>query len=303
MTNRIEYTPSIDPMLRGVESLILRQGVHAMFIQTTLEHDLLIKNEADAHVSLVMMMKGAGHFTLQDGDEMEYYQPDTLWLSCSRGKVVGTDFFPRHHYYHMVVLRFAADTVPLVEACGILAPDERVCFRSVLMNSELRLLMEQLELARHDQTALGLVRLESLVLEGLWRGLSQFRQHQAKLSLGSSVMRDRRKLIAARAFIEEHAVQPLTLALIARESGLTLASLKKGFLAMFNITPWDFVIDHRLKMARSLLEGESGSLNDIALQCGFSHGSHLTRFFSRQFGLSPGEYRKRCQAREHTQTQ
>jgi transcriptional regulator GlxA family with amidase domain len=48
----------------------------------------------------------------------------------------------------------------------------------------------------------------------------------------------------------------------------------------------------RVKRAKELLRGTSTSIAEIALACGFSDQSHLTRVFSKTFGISPGAWRR-----------
>jgi AraC-like DNA-binding protein len=45
-----------------------------------------------------------------------------------------------------------------------------------------------------------------------------------------------------------------------------------------------------------LLIGSDRTLTDVALETGFSDHSHLSREFTRQFGLSPGAYRRKYRA-------
>jgi AraC-like DNA-binding protein len=47
----------------------------------------------------------------------------------------------------------------------------------------------------------------------------------------------------------------------------------------------------RLERARRLLEQPDAALSDIALRSGFADQAHFTRFFKREFGVTPGVVR------------
>jgi len=48
----------------------------------------------------------------------------------------------------------------------------------------------------------------------------------------------------------------------------------------------------RIERARELLSNPALSLTDIALDCGFSSHSHMTRVFRQFLGVTPSEYRR-----------
>jgi AraC-like DNA-binding protein len=52
-----------------------------------------------------------------------------------------------------------------------------------------------------------------------------------------------------------------------------------------------WLLQLRLQRARERIAAGWG-LADTALSCGFSDQSHLTRLFTRQFGFTPGSWRK-----------
>jgi AraC family transcriptional regulator len=47
-----------------------------------------------------------------------------------------------------------------------------------------------------------------------------------------------------------------------------------------------------MKRVRELLVSPTLSLTDIALECGFSSHSHLSRVFRQVLGATPSEYRR-----------
>ncbi|HOO78823.1 MAG TPA: AraC family transcriptional regulator [Lachnospiraceae bacterium] len=59
----------------------------------------------------------------------------------------------------------------------------------------------------------------------------------------------------------------------------------------FKLSPKAELIDARLEKARYLLLHESFSVAVVAEYCGFNNLAHFTRYFKKQFGITPGHYR------------
>ena len=56
-----------------------------------------------------------------------------------------------------------------------------------------------------------------------------------------------------------------------------------------------YLSDKVFEKSRSLLEGTSYSVEEVAQKCGFSSASALTRFFKNKSGMSPSVFRKNAQ--------
>lgn len=59
------------------------------------------------------------------------------------------------------------------------------------------------------------------------------------------------------------------------------------------ISPHQFVIQQRVERAKQLLEKSDSSILEVAMHCGFTDGSHLTRHFRKLTGATPTVYRQR----------
>lgn len=54
-----------------------------------------------------------------------------------------------------------------------------------------------------------------------------------------------------------------------------------------------YIISYRLKLAKRMLEAGSGSIAEIAEECGFTDASYFTKTFRLTFGMTPKEYRNK----------
>lgn len=94
-------------------------------------------------------------------------------------------------------------------------------------------------------------------------------------------------------FVKEHYAEGLTLAKLIEVSGMTKNNLFRTFAAIFNMTPWHYLVTIRLNAARELLETTDMQLSDIAAATGFFDQSHLARVFRKERNTTPGEYRRK----------
>lgn len=77
---------------------------------------------------------------------------------------------------------------------------------------------------------------------------------------------------------------------LAQNAGVSRYQLIRGFRRHTGLTPHAYVLQRRLQLARRLVACGI-DLAEVAHRCGFFDQSHLTRCFTRQFGVAPGAYR------------
>ena len=85
--------------------------------------------------------------------------------------------------------------------------------------------------------------------------------------------------------------EPLAIADLAREAGLSMAQLERQILHLYRLTPRQLLARARLDAALERLVGSADSVADIAHACGYADHSAFTRQFRRSTGLSPRDYR------------
>lgn len=105
----------------------------------------------------------------------------------------------------------------------------------------------------------------------------------------------------ARAWIEEHHAEPLTVTDIARAAGIGPRQLQEQFRRRLATTPTAVLRDIRLGHAhRALLRAdgrEPGIVADIAYRCGFTHLSRFAQEYRARFGELPSDTARRNQRR------
>jgi len=84
----------------------------------------------------------------------------------------------------------------------------------------------------------------------------------------------------------------LSLQALANESGYSRVHFIRMFRAATGYSPHNYLLNLKLERAQELLRNPSMSLIDIALDCGFSSHSHMSRIFHRIVGVTPSDYRR-----------
>jgi AraC family transcriptional regulator len=106
----------------------------------------------------------------------------------------------------------------------------------------------------------------------------------ARLRGGLSLSAKRRALEVIDANLDSH----LSIEFLAKEVGLSPAHFARAFKETMAIAPHQYLLHLRLERARRLLDSENAVLADVALRAGFADQAHFTRFFKREYGVTPG---------------
>jgi AraC-like DNA-binding protein len=106
----------------------------------------------------------------------------------------------------------------------------------------------------------------------------------------SNAARDR-----AIEYIHARFTQTLTLAEIATAAGVGVRQLCRSFKRATGLSPHQYLLKQRVEHAKRLIE-QGLAISDVAIQCGFSDQSQLTRVFTRHEGTTPGRYRAQMRA-------
>ncbi len=98
-----------------------------------------------------------------------------------------------------------------------------------------------------------------------------------------------------REHIMAHLSGRLSVRDLASVARLSHRHFARAFKASFGLAPHAFVMGRRVERAKELILDSGLPLSEVALACGFSDQSHLTRLFSRVEGVTPAAWR-RCNA-------
>jgi len=76
---------------------------------------------------------------------------------------------------------------------------------------------------------------------------------------------------------------------MAHDSGMSISRFQRTVKRITGRSPIDYINYLRLERAYQLLATHSGTVSDIAYQCGFNSVAYFCKQFKREYGMTPGE--------------
>jgi len=101
------------------------------------------------------------------------------------------------------------------------------------------------------------------------------------------------RLCHARDLLRDWEDDPLSIAAVARVSGLTRFHFIRLFKAIFGETPHQYRSRAQIEKAKRLLILTDMSITDVCMAVGFSSLGSFSVLFSRRVGMSPSEFQRR----------
>lgn len=93
--------------------------------------------------------------------------------------------------------------------------------------------------------------------------------------------------------LHERPAEPWTVATLAREVGVSRATLARRFTDAVGETPMAYLTEWRLALAADLLREPEATVAGVAQQVGYGTGFALSAAFTRVRGITPSEHRSR----------
>lgn len=90
-------------------------------------------------------------------------------------------------------------------------------------------------------------------------------------------------------FMNENYMDELTMEQIASYTGRSLATFKRDFSKISNLTPQKWLIKKRLEIAYYKLKEERKKVQDVYIEVGFKNPSHFSTAFKKEYGFPPTE--------------
>jgi AraC family transcriptional regulator of adaptative response/methylated-DNA-[protein]-cysteine methyltransferase len=100
------------------------------------------------------------------------------------------------------------------------------------------------------------------------------------------------RVLAARAYLEQHLDETVTLERLAGEVGGSAWHLQRSFKRRFGLSPRQYVNQRRLERLRDRLRNGGDDVTTAMYDAGFTSASQLYQQSDARLGMSPGRYRK-----------
>jgi AraC family transcriptional regulator, transcriptional activator of the genes for pyochelin and ferripyochelin receptors len=229
-------------------------------------------------------------YCLPDTEEIETYSGCErlhfvmIWLSPSRLRSLGTQYSAS----------FAPELQQFLE-------DETRPFFHHLLGQTTPAMQQVLQHLLHCpyQGVTRSLYLESQALELLSLQFARWlEQDQAEAPMLVLRSDDVERIHHAKTILTENLTHPPSIVELAQQVGLNDYKLKLGFRHVFKTTPFGYLREQRLELARQLLSDTEMSVEDVAIAVGYQSRSSFTAAFRRQFERSP-KGRQRQMKRSH----
>jgi AraC-like DNA-binding protein len=119
-------------------------------------------------------------------------------------------------------------------------------------------------------------------------------RHAASPAEPGAALRTARDQVAAagrvRAYLRDTYAGQATLADVAAVAGCSRFAAYRAFRVRYGLSPSEYQRQLRLRAARQAL-ASGAAIADVAAAAGFADQAHLTRWFRRCYGITPGAYR------------
>lgn len=260
-----------------------------------LEHHIQLDEH---HVSLNFCLKGRQQFTLTGNytpTAADHRNCNVLILPDERFSTqmdvggefhTATLFIPLKRY--LDILGPSACTLP--RNFQIAAECANLCyFKNHDWHPRIRQIIHQIFNEQFSPLA-GRLFLESKMLELIAILLEL--QHRGSSDQCYAAHKDEERIRYVRDLLEQHLVDPPSLARLARLAGTNEFALKKGFKQVFGMPVFQYLQQLRMTRAMELLRQGGQSVGAVAMAVGYENMSAFTRAFRQAHGTAPSEWRK-----------
>lgn len=216
--------------------------------------------------------KGALHMSEKMSQDAEY-------VSFNFGEQL-LYFFPDSRMKYKFVTKYISNAA--LSAFKITA--------SVPYGTKLIQYLQSLRLAYED-TASHLWEYDiSLLITAIWRYLVVcFEKQEYIQNKKQTAWVERTQVMLT--FIGQNYGKQISLTDIAKSAMVSNAECNRCFHNMLHTTPYDYLIQYRLKIAEELLSFSEWNVTEISQKTGFHNVTHFIQTFRKKYGLSPKQYR------------
>ena len=167
-----------------------------------------------------------------------------------------------------------------------IAPTEQLALRDAVLEPLFRTMLSEFEEPSRPPT----LRLDSL-LESFVIRLALRYGSRSPRAAGRAFALAPHRLRRALDYIETHLQEDISLHDIVVAAGSSQFHFSHAFRIAMGISPYRYLTDQRIQLAKTLLITGPASLDDVSRRCGFNSAHQFSVMFKKQAGIGPKRYR------------
>jgi len=116
-------------------------------------------------------------------------------------------------------------------------------------------------------------------------------QNQTQELYQSSIVQDSNNTIwQSVEYIKNNLFKPLNLNDLSQKAFMSPSSYNRYFKRELGMSPFEFILNERIKKAKKYLQNPEYRVIDVAYNCGFEDSNYFIRIFKRYEGITPRQY-------------
>lgn len=100
-------------------------------------------------------------------------------------------------------------------------------------------------------------------------------------------------IIESMEYIKENIAGELSGRMLSKKYNMSESTFTRHFARVVNQTPYEYITNSRIKLAKLMLRDTKKTVSAIAKECGFFDGAHFVRCFEKSEGVNPSKYREK----------
>ena len=99
------------------------------------------------------------------------------------------------------------------------------------------------------------------------------------------------RILPAKVYIDENFYKEISVVELANRCNMCETNFRRNFTSVFGISPRGYINSVRVNNAKSFFSSGAYSVSEVAELCGFSDTNYFCRFFKKNTGMTPLEYK------------
>ena len=261
---------------------VLRNDFYLDISRVVLAHEFVMTNSNRCDYScgrgifgISLALSGEAEYRFGTGERITVREGDLILLPDTSVYTMSVRSPYRHYTVNFTVRGETSDEIPTDNGIIVHKTD----------SSAFRDIFRELIAVRSERGFGFEVRSVMLVYSMLARLIAELSEDKC----GGS----RHRLLPVKQYIDKNYRRNISLSELAGLADMSVTNFRRLFLSAYGVTPMRYRDSVRLSAAKEYLSSGLLSVTEVAKLSGFEDTAYFVRFFKKNLGLTPGEYKQK----------